>query len=86
VGVIMLDVVIGYGAHPDPASELVQAIQQAKKAALAEGRELIFIASVTGTEGDPQGLTRTTETLKSAGVYVCNSNAAAARLVGMILS
>ena len=83
--VIFLDVVIGYGAHADPASELGAAVQQARKLAAAEGRELIFIASVTGTEQDPQGLTRTADTLRAAGVIVRNSNAAAARLAGMVV-
>ncbi|HZU86008.1 MAG TPA: acyl-CoA synthetase FdrA [Anaerolineaceae bacterium] len=86
VGVIMLDVVIGYGAHPDPAAELGAAVQQARREAAAAGRELLVVASVTGTEGDPQSLSRSTETLKAAGVTVCNSNAAASRLVAFILS
>lgn len=84
--VIMLDVVIGYGAHADPASELGKAIVQAQQEATAAGREIIFIASVTGTEDDPQRLSRTTETLKHAGVTVLPSNAAAARLAGLIVS
>ena len=54
--VIMLDVVIGYGAHPDPASELGNAIEEAIKLGRAEKRELLFVASVTGTEDDPQSL------------------------------
>ncbi len=37
VSVIMLDVVLGYGAHPDPASELAPAIHQARQAALNRG-------------------------------------------------
>jgi FdrA protein len=86
VAVILLDVVIGHGAHADPASELGKAIQQAQKAAAQEGREILFVASVTGTEQDPQSLSRTTGTLKAAGVHVLNSNAAAARLAGMIVS
>jgi succinyl-CoA synthetase alpha subunit len=49
VAVILFDVVIGYGAHPDPASELGQAAKEAQKLARSEGRELIFVASVTGT-------------------------------------
>ena len=53
VAVIMLDVVIGYGAHPDPASELGPAIRKAKQLA---DHELIVVASVTGTEQDPQRL------------------------------
>jgi len=86
VAVIMLDVVIGYGAHPDPAAELGKAIRKANEAAAKEGRQVIFIASVTGTEGDPQNLTRSTETLKAAGVIVCNSNAAASRLTALMVS
>jgi len=85
VGVLMLDVVIGYGAHDDPAAELAPALKQARKIAADEGRELIVVASVTGTEQDPQGLTRTTEMLEAAGVAVLKSNAAAARLAGFIV-
>jgi succinyl-CoA synthetase alpha subunit len=84
--IIMLDVVLGYGAHPDPASELGPAIRQACSLAEAAGRELPVVASVTGTEGDPQGLRRTISALEGAGVIVCESNAAAARLTGMIVS
>ena len=85
VAVIMMDVVIGYGAHMDPASELGPAVQEAKAKAKAEGRELIVIASVTGTELDPQGLTRQAKALEKYGVIVCPSNAAASRLAGMIV-
>jgi len=85
VAVIMLDVVIGYGAHPDPASELGPAVKQAKALAKKADRELIVVASVTGTEQDPQGLTRQVEALKAAGVVVCNSNAEAAMLTAMIV-
>jgi succinyl-CoA synthetase alpha subunit len=85
VGVLILDVVIGYGAHDDPAAELAPALKGARKAAAEGGRELIVIASVTGTEQDPQGLTRTTEMLEAAGVIVLKSNAAAARLAGFIV-
>ncbi len=86
VAVLMLDVVIGYGAHPDPAAVLGKAVKQAKALAAEEGRELIVVASVCGTEDDPQSLSRTTETLKMAGVEVLKSNAMAARLTGMIVA
>jgi hypothetical protein len=82
VAVIMLDCVIGYGAHPNPAAELAPAIRQAKQ--LAEG-ELLVVASVTGTEGDPQRLSTQVAALQAAGVIVCNSNAAAARLTGLLV-
>ena len=86
VAVILLDVVIGYGAHPDPASELGKTVEDAKALAGREGRELLVVASVTGTEGDPQGLSRTIATLTQKGVIVCDSNAAAARLTSMLVS
>ena len=47
--VILLDVVLGYGAHPDPAAELAPAIQQARQAGLRGRALLIVITSVTGT-------------------------------------
>ena len=86
VAVIMLDVVLGYGAHPDPALELGEAVEEAKSLAGGEDRELLFIASVTGTDEDPQSLNQTTSTLERAGVIVCGSNSAAARLSGLIVS
>ncbi len=85
VAAIVLDVVIGYGAHPDPASELAAAIVQARQIAAQKRRELIFIASVTGTENDPQNLSRQTRALKEAGAVVMESNAAAARLGSAIV-
>ena len=86
VAVIMLDVVLGYGAHPDPASELGPAITQAINNAAKESRHLAIIASVIGSENDPQGLLHTENVLQAAGAVVCQSNAAAARLTGMIIS
>lgn len=86
VAVVMLDVVLGYGAHPDPASELAPAVRQARERAGEEGRDLIVIASVTGTKDDPQGLDRQVQLLEDAGVVVSDCNAAAARLAGFIVA
>ena len=86
VAVILLDVVLGYGAHPDPASELSEAVEEAQKLARSEGRELLVVASVTGTEEDPQSLSRTVATLERAGVIVCDSNSAAARLTALLVT
>ncbi len=83
--VILLDVVLGYGAHPDPAAELGKAVVEAQEVARRAGREVRVVASVTGTDGDPQGLSHTISDLSQAGVVICNSNAAAARLAGMIV-
>lgn len=78
--VILLDVVLGYGAHPDPAGELAPAIRTAREAGI------VVIASVTGTEADPQGLSRQTAILNAAGAEVCDSNAAAARLAALVVA
>jgi FdrA protein len=86
VAVILLDVVIGYGAHPDPATELAQAIIDARQKFHISGRNIVFISSVTGTEADPQKLSKTEKNLKAAGVIVCPSNAAAARLSAMVVN
>jgi len=86
VAVIMLDVVLGYGAHPDPASELGAAVAEAHRLANSEGRNLLFVASVTGTEEDPQNLSQTISALERAGVTVCESNSAAARLTALLVS
>jgi len=86
VAAILLDVVLGYGAHPDPAGELGPAIRQARGQAAKDGRELIIVASVTGTEGDPQGLSRQVQALEEAGAVVASCNAAAARLAAFIVA
>lgn len=86
VAVILLDVVLGYGAHLDPASELGKAVEDAQKLARSENRELLVVASVTGTEEDPQRLSQTTSSLERAGVIVCNSNSAAARLTALLVA
>jgi FdrA protein len=86
VAVIFMDVVIGYGAHTDPASELAPAARRAIELAKNEGRELYIVTSVTGTEMDPQVLSKQIAVLSDYGVIVCESNASAARLVGMIVN
>lgn len=82
--VILLDVVLGYGAHPDPAGAAAEAIAVARTIAEQGGRHIVFIASVCGTEGDPQRLSRQEAVLREAGVIVLPDNASAARLAGLI--
>jgi succinyl-CoA synthetase alpha subunit len=74
--VILLDVVLGHGAHPDPAAEMAQALRAARKA----NRRVAIVASVCGTEADPQGLARQEAALCKEGVILAPSNAAAARM------
>jgi len=84
VAVILLDVVLGYGAHPDPATEMAPAIHRAREIAMAGGRHLLFVASVCGTVGDPQNLSRQEAALQNAGVLLAESNAQAARLAAAV--
>lgn len=78
-GVLLLDLVLGYGAHPDPAGDLAEAIRGARERAHTEGRALPVVVSLTGTDADPQGYARTAGVLAAAGASVFLSNAAAAR-------
>ena len=82
--VILLDVVLGYGAHADPAAALAPAITAARKA--AGRREVVLVASVCGTATDPQQLERQERSLRQAGVELAPSNAAAARLAAAFAS
>jgi FdrA protein len=84
--VILLDVVLGYVASPDPAGDLIRAIKEAKKIAKNKGRSLAFVAHVCGTEEDPQDLKSQEEKLKSAGVLVLPTNALASRFAGWIVT
>ncbi|MGW0479645.1 FdrA family protein [Nonomuraea sp. NPDC003214] len=75
--VVLMDVVLGHGADPDPAAALAPAI--------AASRATVVVALV-GTEGDPQGLRRQAETLRAAGAAVFASNARAARFAATTAS
>jgi FdrA protein len=80
--VLLLDVVLGHGAHPDPASELAPAIARARATAQEGGRRLEAIAVLVGTDEDPQDVRRQAAQLEAAGVHVEFSNEAAARRAG----
>ena len=78
VAVILVDLVLGYGAHPDPGSSLAAAATRAIEIAQSRGRDLLVIASITGTDQDPQGLQRQRKALEDAGLIIASNNAAAA--------
>lgn len=77
--VILMDVVLGYGAHDDPASELAPAIAKAVSTAKAVGRHLDVIVAVIGTEDDPQNLERQLALLSEAGAQVTTHHSEAVR-------
>lgn len=74
---VLLDVVLGHGAHEDPAAPVVEAVGEARA-----GDWPAVVASVCGTRADPQGWSELVGTLQAAGIYVTESNADAARLAG----
>ncbi|HET9022222.1 MAG TPA: FdrA family protein [Ornithinibacter sp.] len=78
-GVLLLDLVLGHGAHPDPGRELAEALRSARGTAHAAGRALPVVVSLTGTDADPQGRVGCAEQLAAAGASVFLSNAAATR-------
>jgi FdrA protein len=65
-GIIVLDVVLGEGAHPDPASELAPAIEEAMKAR----PEIEFIIVLLGTDEDPQNIEEQAAAFEGAGAKV----------------
>jgi FdrA protein len=83
--VILLDVVLGYGSHVDPAGAIGPALERARQAAAAAGRPLTIVASVCGTEADPQGLARQEDALRAAGVLLAPSSTQAARLAARVV-
>lgn len=79
VAVVLMDVVLGYGAHEDPSLAIVEALERAPQ------NRPVIIAYVCGTQSDPQGLIKQTDALSNAGVIVCNSNSGAAELAGAVI-
>jgi FdrA protein len=77
-GVVLLDVVLGHGAHPDPAGVLAPAVREAVAAGVAA------VVALVGTAGDPQGLDAQAATLTAAGAAVYRSNARAAALAAAL--
>jgi succinyl-CoA synthetase alpha subunit len=75
VAVIIMDFMLGYGSHPDPAGAMLSAISEAKKIAEKDDRALPILAHVCGTEQDPQPLSEQVAKLRNAGIEVFATNA-----------
>jgi FdrA protein len=75
VAVILMDVVLGHGAHPDPAAELAPVIAAARPP---------VVVSLIGAPSDPQDPGRQAEALRAAGAHVFASNAAATRFAAAL--
>lgn len=75
VGAVLLDVILGDLAHPDPAGALLPAL---------DGLDVPVVAVLVGTAADPQGLSLQRERLRDAGVSVFASNVHAAEAAGAL--
>jgi len=80
-GIILLDIVTGFGSHPTPQQPLAEAIKKAK----TKNKNLIFIASICGTKFDKQNISEITETLEKLGVIIMPTNAQAVKLITKII-
>jgi hypothetical protein len=74
VGVVMVDVILGWGSHPDPAGQLVRALGD------RSGAGPTIVASVIGTEADPQVRSSQVRKLRDAGIILAPSNANATEI------
>jgi FdrA protein len=84
VALFLIDVVLGVGAHPDPAAALAPALAAARAAAKSAGADLRILASVCGTAEDPQSYERQRTALEGLGVVVAGSSSAAATIAARV--
>ena len=84
VAVLLLDIVLGYGAHMDMAGALTKSIKAAKSKAEDRGGYLAVVTSVCGTMGDPQDFSSQVKKLKEVGALVMPSNAQATRFAALV--
>lgn len=73
-GVILFDIVLGYGSHEDMAAALLPSIKELQDKASKENRQLYFVATVCGTKKDVQNYDYQVKVMEDAGVLVCESN------------
>ena len=78
IAAVLLDVVLGYGSHPDPAGEIAGTCADIVAAGAA------VVCYVLGAPADRQGLDRQRAALAEAGAIVTDSAAQAARTAAAV--
>jgi hypothetical protein len=86
VGVILFDLLFGHGVHKDPVGTIEDILKTIRAKTKKEGRYISLVASLCGTDLDPQGIEGQKKRLMDLGVIILPSNAKAALLSGMIIS
>jgi len=77
-GVLLLDVVLGYGANADPAGVTARAVAEMRAA--RGGAPITVIATLTGTDQDPQDRASQAAKLEEAGIVIAESTRTAVEL------
>jgi FdrA protein len=73
-GVILFDIVLGYGSHEDMAGALLPAIKELQEKAKKEKKDLHFVTTICGTRKDYQNYDKQKKIMEDVGVIVCESN------------
>lgn len=73
-GVILFDIVLGYGAHNDMAGALAPTIEEVKQTFDDKGKSISFVATLCGTDKDPQNYDEQKKILEDIGVFVYDTN------------
>jgi len=84
MAVLLLDLVLGYGAHQDPAGSLAPVLEEAQKKTREKGGHLRVVTSICGTAEDPQDYEQQKKKLEQVGAVVAPSNAAAVRMAARL--
>ena len=84
-GIILVDVVLGFGSYHDPAGAVADSVREIRQRLSKQGKDVVVIASVCGTDLDSQDLNKSIATLEAVGVIVLPSNAQAVRLTDKVL-
>lgn len=82
--VILMDFLLGYALHPDPAGGMAPLIREEMERAWQEGRHLSIVASFCGSDLDPQNRDVQEKILREAGVLLMENNGEASRLAALI--
>jgi len=82
--VVLLDIVLGYGSHSDPGGVIAEEVVKLRDELADAGRHVAFIASVTGTDEDPQPRRDQLAKLRAAGITVLSTNYRAAQAAAIL--
>ena len=80
--VIILDFVLGFGAHPDPILDIIPTLKKVR----SQQNYITIIAHVCGTDLDPQDYINSLKKLRELDVIIMPTNAQAARFAALVAS